>query len=223
MSSNSQSNRRVCPTVVGLAAGALLLAACGSIIPGADRAPPKLYDLTPKSTFAPRLPRVRAQIVIETPVAAASLTSKRIAVKRTATTLDYYANSEWTDLAPNMVQTLLVESFENSKKITSVGREGTGLSADYVLKPELREFQAVLHGKNSPKVRVRINVKLVRMPQRIIVAGTTFESIMPAKGSKINTIVETFDDALGKVLKRIVEWTLRKAARDSRLRKFDRG
>lgn len=223
MSSNSQSQRRVRWLVVGLAAGALLLAACGSIIPGADRAPSKLYDLTPKSTFSPRLPRVRAQIVIETPVAAASLTSKRIAVKRTATTLAYYANSEWTDLAPNMVQTLLVESFENSKKIVSVGREGTGLSADYVLKPELREFQAVLHGRNSPKVRVRINVKLVRMPQRIIVAGATFESILPANGTKISSIVETFDTALGKVLKRIIEWTLRSAARDERNRRAGRG
>ena len=41
-----------------------------------------------------------------------------------------------------MVQILVVEFFENAKKILGVGREQIGLRSDFVLKNELREFQA---------------------------------------------------------------------------------
>ena len=59
--------------------------------------------------------------------------------------IEYYARSGWADRAPLMVQTLMIESFENSKKIVSVGRESIGLRADFILKTELRELQAVYY------------------------------------------------------------------------------
>ena len=110
-----------------------------------------------------------------------------------------------------MVQTLIVESFENSGRIVSVGRESIGLRANYVLKTELREFQAeyIENGLSSPpKVRVRMNVKLVQIPRRAIIAGENFEAFTIATHNNLDAIVHAFDDALGKVLKRVVEWTL---------------
>ena len=58
------------------------------------------------------------------------------------TRFDYYALANWTDRAPLMVQGLVVESFENSGRIVAVGREAVGLKPDFVLKIEIREFQA---------------------------------------------------------------------------------
>ena len=46
----------------------------------------------------------------------------RIALHRASVELEYYARANWTDLAPAMIQTLVVESFENSGKIVAVGR-----------------------------------------------------------------------------------------------------
>lgn len=190
-------------------AAAFAAAACQSLIPGASRDPPRLYELTPKSTFDPALPHVRTQLVVETPDSAAGLQTSRIAVKQKATTLDYYARSEWTDLAPRLVQTKLIESFENTGKIVSVGREGSGLRSDYVLKSELRHFEAQLYDTDKPVVRVVVSVKLVRMPAREIVANRSFERIQPLEGADVDKLVEGFDEALGGVLKRIVEWTIR--------------
>ena len=48
----------------------------------------------------------------------------------------------WTDNAPLMVQTLLIESFESTRSIIAVGREAVGLRPDYVLHTDLREFDA---------------------------------------------------------------------------------
>lgn len=200
----------------GLAVALMASAGCSSIIPGADRDPPMLFDLSPKSTFPADLPKVRWQLIVEPPIAAAGLSSSRIALKRHPLRLEYYAKTSWTDLAPKMVQTLIVESFENSGKIISVGRDSAGLRSDFVLKTELREFQADYTGdakkgaKNSgPRVRVRINAKLVLMPQRTIIAGITIERSVIAKSNSMTAIVMAYDYALGKTLKRLVAWTLR--------------
>ena len=195
------------------AAAALCVAfaatACQGLIPGASRDPPRLYELTPKSTFDPALARVRSQLVVESPESASGLQTSRIAVKQRPTTLDYYARAEWTDLAPRLVQTKLIESFENSGKIVSVGREGSGLRSDYVLKSELRHFEAQLYETGKPLIRVVINVKLVKMPAREIIANRSFERTETVAAADIDKLVEGFDEALGGVLKRIVEWSIR--------------
>jgi cholesterol transport system auxiliary component len=189
--------------------GSLAAAGCQSLIPGAGRDPPRLYEPTPKSTFAPDLPVVGAQLIIETPQAAAGLQSARIAVKEKATTLDYYARSDWTDVSPRLVQTMLLKSFENSGKILAVGREGSGLRSDYILKTEIRHFQAELYEGPIPNVNVEFNVKLVKMPEREIVATAAYARKWKSASANLDDVIEAFDEALGGVLRRVVEWTIR--------------
>jgi cholesterol transport system auxiliary component len=200
--------------LLSLLPGLLLgvLSACA--LPG-FAPPPRLYTLTPKNTFVEGLPVVGAQLLIEPPVAAAGLDTGRIALNTSPTRLDYFAGVSWTDRAPAMVQTLMVESFENSGRIVSVGRDTIGLRADFILKSELREFQAEYSGlgENSPpRVRVRINAKLVAMPRRNIEASQTFEAIEQSRSNGFDDVIAAYDEALGKVLRRLVEWSLKQAA-----------
>ena len=198
---------------VGLAGGAL--SACALDLPG-SAPPPRIYVLTPKSTFPEDIPSVDWQLLVETPLAPAGVASTRIALRRDAIELQYFARAAWTDAAPKMVQTLIIESFENSHKIVSVGREAIGLRSDFILKTDLREFQAEYMGENNeplapgkpPRVRIRMNAKLVKMPERVIAASQTWEYFNPAQGDTMSDIVIAFDSALGSILKRLVAWTL---------------
>ncbi|MDP7343523.1 MAG: ABC-type transport auxiliary lipoprotein family protein [Alphaproteobacteria bacterium] len=193
-----------------LLVAAFALAGCtleGMLSSGAPA--PSLYVLTPKSTFSGDLPNVDAQLVVEVPIASEGLNTHRIALRDSPLTLDFFANARWTERAPQMVQTLLVESFENTGKIVSVARQGVDLRADYALKTELREFQAEYSSRDeAPQVWVRLNAKLVRMPARIIVASQTFEARHAAAGSTMKDVVFAFDDSLNKVLKKSVVWTM---------------
>lgn len=189
---------------------AALLAGCADLIPG-QGAPPNLYRLTPKSTFPEDLPTVDWQLVLAQPDADAALDTTRIALIREATKIEYYAKSGWTDRAPSMVQTLMLESFENSKRIVAVGRRAIGLRADFELRTELREFQAE-YSQGSITANVAINAKLVRAAERSIVGQQNFLTKAPAAIDDIEVIVQAFDDALGSVLKHLVEWTLRTGA-----------
>ena len=184
---------------------AALAAACE--VPGKGP-PPILYRLTPKSTFREDLPTVEWQLVLELPLANAGLSTTRIALYRDPTNLQYYARANWTDRAPNMVLTLMIESFENSGKIIAVGRESIGLRSDFVLKTELREFQAEYYGGDLPTAHVAINTKLVQSATRTIVGSQNFESRSEARADSREAIIEAFDEALGKTMKRLVEWTL---------------
>ena len=191
---------------LGIVLMAASLAACG--LPGADREPPRLFVLSPKSTYDPSLPKVEWQLAIDMPIAEAGLASSRIALRRSALSVEYFARAAWTDTAPSMVQTLLVESFENTGKIVAVGRQSIAVRGDYILVTELREFQAEYNSKPTPEVRVRLNSKLIRMPQRVIVANHTVESLQAAGNGSLESVVIAFDEALGKVLKRTVDWCL---------------
>ncbi len=188
---------------------ATFLGGC-SLIRAAEE-PTDLYTITPKSTFDSDLPAVYWQLAVEVPAAAANLNTGRIAIAMSPTSSDYYAKSAWTDRAPLMVQTRIVDSFENSRKIVAVAREAIGLRANYVLQPDLRNFEAMYFYGGAPIAHVRIVAKLVRMPDRQIIGVATFERCVRARADKVPKVVEAFDQALGSVIKRLVAWTLRTA------------
>ncbi len=188
-------------------AAAALLTRCS--LPGSGE-PPQLYKATPKTTFDPGLPSVDWQLVVDRPVASAGLNSQKIALQRSPVTLDYFARANWTDTAPDLIQSLLIASFEATGKIKAVSRESTQLRPDYALQSDLRDFQAEYDVAGQPPlVRVRLNAKLIRMPERAIVADMTVERTARAEGSDMGNIVLAFDEALGGVMKRVVEWALK--------------
>ena len=184
---------------------ALGVAACGNFL-GVPKAASNIFTLTPKSTFQAGLPAVDWQLVIEEPLAAGGLDSSRIAVKPNEVELKYFSDSRWTERAPKMIQTLLVESFENSGTIVAVGRQAIGLRSDFSLKTELREFQVEPY--RGGVVRVRVNAKLIRQPRQLIVNSASFEATARPEATGMRANVRAFDAALGAVLRDIVEWTI---------------
>jgi cholesterol transport system auxiliary component len=176
--------------------------------------PTDRYDLTPKSTYDPSLPTIAAQLVVEEPTAASSVNTDRIAIKPNHYQVQYFPRARWVDRAPLLVQTMLVESFENTGKVAAVGRQAIGLSSDFTLVTDLREFQAAVgEGENSPiAVTVQLNMKIVQEPLGLIVASKSFMHRVPEVSSEMISVVTAFDTALGKTMRQAVEWTVRRIA-----------
>lgn len=183
------------------------LAACSGPLGGG--APPQLYTLTPVKDFPPSLPKTTAQLLVEAPAAPGGLESERIALQKSTTSLDYFAGAAWTDRAPNLVQSLLVESFENTGKIAAIDRESLALRADFVLEPDLRDFTAIYAGTEAPTVRVRIALKLVKLPDKQIVGLHTSSADTPATQNSVPAVVDAFNTSLHQAISDAVAWTLR--------------
>ena len=194
-------SRRLVPAVL-----VSVLAGCSGVLGGSA---PHLYRVTPKSTYSGNLPHRSLQLLIDVPLTPAGLDTSRIALTRSAVSVDYFADSEWTERAPLLVQTALLESFENSKAINAIDRESVGLRADFILKSELRHFEAVYDSPDGPpEIWVVINVRLVNPSTRDIVAQASFERRERASANDIQSIVWAFDEALGGVMKQIVVWAV---------------
>jgi cholesterol transport system auxiliary component len=195
-------SRRFVPSIL-----ILTLAGCSGLLGGGE--PAHLYRLTPKSTYPPNLPHRTVQLLINEPLAPAGLDKSRIALSRSPVSIDYFADSEWTDRAPLLVQTAILQSFENSKTITAIARESVGLRADFIIETEIRHFEAVYDSPNGPpEIWVAINVRLVNPTSREVVAQSSFERRERASANEVPSIVSAFDEALGGVMKEIVVWTV---------------
>jgi cholesterol transport system auxiliary component len=190
-----------------LAAGGviLVLGACSAI----GSKPPQLYTLQAPAVEANDIESLPAQLAIAVPDAPANLDSTRIALSQSATTTDYFANAEWTDRAPILIQNLLIESFENSGKIKAVFRDTAALHADYLLQTEIRNFEAQYSEPHAaPQVVVRIESRLLRMPDRNIVGTFNATEQTQAEKNNVDSIVTAFNAALGAALQQTVAWTL---------------
>jgi cholesterol transport system auxiliary component len=93
-----------------------------------------------------------------------------------------------------------------------LGREVVGVRADLALLTHIREFQAEYDRAGAPQVRVRLQARLIRLPRRTSLAATSEEFVVRASNNSLSAIIDAFDEAFGKALKRIVEWTVQEAA-----------
>lgn len=203
--------RRVLP----LAALALALSGCAGLQTlSAVTQPTDLYDLSPKSTFPPDLPEVKSQIVVEEPTSASYVNTDQIAVKVGHYKVEYFPIARWVDRAPRLVQTLLVESIENSGAVDAVGKEAIGLNSDFTLVIDMREFQAETEEQRTGplNVHVRLNIKIVKEPEGLIVASESFPARTVAASTEMKDVVEAFDQALGEAMQDAVVWTVRTVA-----------
>jgi cholesterol transport system auxiliary component len=181
--------------------GGAALGGC-NVIPKVND-PIPLYTLSAVSAYEQALPEVAWQLVVGTPVASADLNSTRIALTRAPGVVEYFAKGAWADYAPILLQDKLIESFEASNAIVSVGRDAVGLRPDFVLQSDLRDFQAEYSGE-APTAHLRLAAKLVRMPDRRIVANILTEQKVAAAGNSLPQIVDAFDRAAGQAFEEVV-------------------
>jgi cholesterol transport system auxiliary component len=182
-------------------------AGCSGLL-SSSAPPPKLYTLTPATDFPANASHVAWQLLVDVPVSTAALDADRIALSGSPTSIDYFADAAWIDRAPLLVQSLIVQSFENSGRIGAVARESLALRGDFMLQSELRHFEADYGAGATPTAHVQIAVKLVRLPDRTITAQHAFDATAPAKENQVPAIVDAFNNAFHQASQQIVEWTI---------------
>jgi len=172
-----------------LAVGVFTLAACAS-------APPETFDLSASIARA----RLRAPLAIREPVASLDLDSQRILVRTGPDTVAYMAGAQWSDRLPALVQSRLVQTFQNAKQLRFVGRAGAGFSADYEMEIDIRAFEL-----NVPRGQAVIDmaVKIVNARSGRVAAAQIFTAEAPASGTGSANAVTALNTALASVMAKI--------------------
>jgi cholesterol transport system auxiliary component len=188
-------NRRFLLT--GLAT--LPLAACGAT----GEAPPATFDLSAAREGLRGRAGTGGQLMVEEPSALQVYDSERIVAKSRSQGLTYLPKAQWADRLPRLVQTRMIQTFENSNRFSNIGRPGDDITPDLKLVSEIRAFEA---DEASRSGIVQLSIKLVSGQSGRIQRGQLFGANAP-----INTIdgqgtTVALDQALGAVLVDIVSW-----------------
>lgn len=203
MTDAAQLSRRTLARYLG--ALPLLALGGGCQLPGRSP-PPREFRVTPKTTFE-GLPEVSWSLVVDRPDSEPAIDSVRIA-RLSGVEVAYYAGGLWVDRPPAMIQPLLIQSFRASDAIEVVGDRRSEIRPDFLLQTRITAFQAEPQQDAPPDVRVAIAASLLAMPRREVVGTTELAYTATAAARELQAIAAAFDEALGKVFKRLVEWTL---------------
>ena len=194
---------------VSLAVIALGLAGC-SVMPKQPE-PSQLYVLPPPAFQKPEGAVIKpVTIKIALPEVAAGLDTLRIAVLENGYKLNYFAQANWPEPLPYMLQTRLVDGFGKSGVVRGVSSDVSGVQSDYILQMDVQEFNTVNDGgMNAPmRVRVRYKAMLMATASRALVASVPAEQEITATATTMEAIIAAFNtadaDVMSVILPRLV-------------------
>jgi cholesterol transport system auxiliary component len=179
---------------------AALVSGCGS------KANNDTFDLsiTPSGQGASARNR---QILVPEPTALKLLNSEQVIVRVSPSEIQYLADSRWGDRLPALVQSKLVEAFENSGRLGGVGKPGQGLAIDYQVVTDIRAFEVTA---GSPRLaNVEISAKILNDRNGTVRAQSVFKATSPVSGTENRDFIEALDRAFAKVGAEIVDWSLK--------------
>ena len=182
----------------GLASLALAcaLSACGG------QAPPT-FDLSAPQTLTKTRGAARGQLVVAEPTALSVLNTDRIVV-RTQGEIAYLSRAQWSDRLPRLVQSRIVEGFENGSRLRAVGTPGDKLAADYQLVTDVRAFHVSV--ASEPMAEVEISAKVVSDRGGRVLATKVFHASVPAASTEGPDAVVALDEAFQRVITELVAW-----------------
>jgi cholesterol transport system auxiliary component len=147
------------------------------------------------------------QILIPEPTALKAIDSEQIVIRVAPAEIQYLGKARWSDRLPKIVQSKLVEAFENSRKLGGVGRPGEGLAIDYQVVSDIRAFE--IQASGGSHAHVEISVKLLNDRNGTVRAQRVFTADVPVSGSDNPSFVAGLDAAFSRVTTDIVGWTLK--------------
>jgi cholesterol transport system auxiliary component len=179
----------------GVAAGLLVvLAGCSGF--HSNQPALQVYTLDPAFTEAKaEAGSSSTSLQVPRPQAAPGLDSDRIALRRSAQRLDYYAGSRWPAPLPEFVQSLAVEALRASGKFRTVQADSATFAADEVLQIEIQRWQAEYAGDGAPVVHVQLLATLGHRSERLVVASVSADRSVAAAENRMQAVVAAFQSA----------------------------
>jgi phospholipid/cholesterol/gamma-HCH transport system substrate-binding protein len=169
---------------------------------GGKKAPVTVYDLNAPATFPP-LERVRAQLVVPEPGAPIALDTQRIVPRSAGAEVASFANAQWSDTIPKLVQAKVIQALDNSNYLSGVSRPMDGLAADYQLLIDIHTFQ--LSGAPGEAAEVEFAAKVLGGSGRIV-AGKVFAAKVLPVSDEARAAIAALDEAFGKAIVELAVW-----------------
>lgn len=135
------------------------------------------------------------------PTATNALDTSRLMVRPKADQVSYYKGIAWSDRLPRLVQTRMIETFQNSGAVKAVSPS----SGQYALQTELRAFNIdVTSGRAAAEIDMF--AKLVNTSTGRVVATKSFSARVPAKTDAPGDAIAALNHAFTELLQDTTTW-----------------
>ena len=182
-----------------------------SIVAGLERMtgastplPKTVYNL--QAAAAPESPGkpLAGQLVIPEPSTVVMFDTQRILFSPPKE-LPEFANAQWADTIPRLVQARLIQSFENYDIAHAPLRSAEGVEADYQLLTDIREFQVV--GESAPVAKIAFSARLLNKEGKVV-AARVFSASKAVDRIDPPAVVAAFDAAFSEIARELITWTV---------------
>lgn len=186
-----------------LSALALAASGCVSLLPETEPAQPR-YTITAIDGDRLAGAPVDWSLLVDEPSAPRAYDAPKLAVSRTPGRIEYFTGGEWAGRVPRLFQTALIQSFEDSGRILSVGDAAAVPIADYTLQTDVRKIELDV-ADGGPQAAVEIYARFLSGRGRIL-AARRFSANEPTPGMGGDEVARAFDAAFDAVLADIGIW-----------------
>ncbi|MBB4094746.1 ABC transporter [Ochrobactrum pecoris] len=180
---------------------AALLAGCGTTTPL------DTFNLSAPQPGVTAPSRKNTQLLVPTPTALKALDSENIVVSSAPGSIEYLKGAQWGDRLTNIVQSRLVQAYENTGVFGGIGRPGDGLAINYQILTDVRMFGIQAYA--SPKLAVvELAVRLMNDKSGEVRATRVFRTAVPVSGTTNAAYVKALNAAFERTASEIVSWTV---------------
>ncbi len=169
-----------------------------------QKAAAHVFDLVAPHDFEP-LPKIpQGQLLIPEPDIIGKLFNDEIQVRTASGAAAAAYEAKWPDTLSRVLQSRVVQSFENAKYLNVIGRQPEGLVVNYQLFIDLRRFQ--VSTAPNPVADISFSAKIVGENGQIV-GARIFEVAVPASVADEASVAASLNVAFGKAVTELVIWT----------------
>lgn len=169
----------------------------------------------PRTVIAPQVdvpvaadwPQVEWALRVQRPRTDRMRDSDRIMVRVGDSQLQPYPGAAWLEDLPDMVQSLMIEAFEDSGRFAAIGRSGA-ISSPLSLATDIRRFEAVDTGDGPLEVALSVQARLIHQASGRVQASRKFTRRLEVQGTGIEGLVPAFETAMSGLFADLAGWLL---------------
>jgi phospholipid/cholesterol/gamma-HCH transport system substrate-binding protein len=169
---------------------------------GTANAPQAVYDLTAPTHFPAIASAPRGQLTVAEPTALIVFETRKFLVRPNPSEDPSFAKAEWSDNVPRLLQTKIIQSFENGGLAQVVARPGEGVAADKQLTIDIRKFQISASGE--PMAEIEFSARILSDGR--VVEAKVFRASVPLTAMNASSAAAALDQAFGACATELVNW-----------------
>lgn len=143
-------------------------------------------------------------LVVQYPVAAAALGQDKILILDAGELKPFVPEAKWNDMLLEQVQSSIVQSFENAGLLAQVSRPLDGVTPDFQLITDIRNFQ--IRAGTPATADVEFSTKILNNEGHVV-GARLFHATNPISSMDAASAARALDAAFGSMLLDLVVWT----------------